>query len=80
MQKINVEYTDTFAGQANYSWVQRMTLEAPDGVSDRAIVRRVKKLLDMTGVRFSRREHYGDTIALWHPEGCATVLFISWEY
>lgn len=27
MEKWNVEYTDTFAGEANYSWVRRATIE-----------------------------------------------------
>lgn len=27
MEKWNVEYTDTFAGEANYCWVRRATIE-----------------------------------------------------
>jgi hypothetical protein len=29
--KYAVEYTDTFAGEANYSWVRRAIIEAPAG-------------------------------------------------
>jgi hypothetical protein len=41
----DVEITDTFGGEANYSWVHRHTLNLPDGASDRAIVKAVAKPL-----------------------------------
>jgi hypothetical protein len=30
MHKYNVEYTDTFGGEANYSWVQRHVVSVPE--------------------------------------------------
>ena len=77
--KVFAEFTDAFGGEANYSWVQRATIEVPDTLSDRAIVRRVKKALNVEGMRAKRREDYGDQIWLWGIGGC-TVLFISVEY
>ena len=72
------EYTDTFGGESNYSWVRRGELDVPEKTSDLAVVRRVKKELGLTGSRFARLEKYnGDTIALWHPDHACTVLFIS---
>ena len=77
--KVFAEFTDAFGGEANYSWVQRATIEVPDNLSDRAIVRRAKKALGVEGMRAKRREDYGDQIWLWGIGGC-TVLFISFEH
>ena len=37
MFTLDVEYTDTFGGEANYCWVDRKQLELPDGLSDIAM-------------------------------------------
>ncbi len=49
--QLNVEYTDTFGGVANYSWVERKTLDIPEGSSDRLIMRRVREALGLEGVK-----------------------------
>lgn len=77
--KVLAELTDTYGGEANYSWVRRVELEVPDTLSDRAIVRRAKKAVGVEGVRATRRENYGDHIWLWGLGGC-TALFISIEH
>ena len=77
--KVFAEFTDTYGGEANYAWVRKARFEAPDNLSDRAIVRRAKKALGVEGVRATRRENYGDQIWLWGLGGC-TVLFISVEH
>ena len=48
--KFNVEYTDTFSGEANYAWVKRATITMPelthygyDGVSGYGKANRVFK-------------------------------------
>lgn len=76
--KFSVEYTDTFAGEANYAWARRATIEAPENISDIAIMRRAKKELGLSGVR-GRREIWGETI-VFRPCGACTILFISPEY
>lgn len=76
--KVLAELTDTYGGEANYSWVRRVELEVPDTLSDRAIVRRAKKALGVEGVRATRREDYGDSLAFWGLGGCV-VLFIHWN-
>ena len=75
MIEFDVEYTDTFSGQANYAWVTRKTLELPDNVPDRTLVRAAKAALGMTGVR-CKREDMGDAIAL-RPVGANTIIFIT---
>lgn len=67
--------TDTFGGEPNYTWVRRGEVELPEGVSDLALVRRVKRELGMECVR-CRKEKWGDTLVL-HPIGQCVVVFIE---
>lgn len=76
--QFNFELTGTFGGEANYSWVKRSTIEAPDTVSDLALVRRAKKFAGFTGLR-CRVDRLGDTIAIY-PAGLCQVCFIFTSY
>lgn len=73
--RFEAEYTDTFGGEANYAWVNRVEFELPEDASDLAVVRKAKALLGLANVR-CKREEMGDTIALY-PRGSCTVLFIT---
>jgi hypothetical protein len=91
MHTFNVEYTDTFGGEANYSWVRRVSVTMPelthygyDGgtnyvksnkVFERELMRKAKAAVGLTGVR-GRKESFGDTIA-FYPYGSCTVLFVN---
>ncbi len=68
------EFTDTFGGEANYSWVRRGTVQAR---SLRGAVILAKRELGLTGHR-CRVSDYGDETALY-PAGSCTVLFVRWE-
>lgn len=86
------EYTDTFAGEANYCWVRRGKVTMPelthyghDGctnfwkankVMERELVKMVKAELGLTGVQ-CKREEYGDTIVL-RPYGGFSIVFIDY--
>jgi hypothetical protein len=86
-----IEYTDTFGGEANYCWVKRATITMPelthygyDGATNyskankiyqRELMKKAKAAVGLTGARGSV-ESYGDTID-FRPYGCATVMFIS---
>jgi len=74
MAQFVCELTDTFAGEANYSWVKRETITIPDRSSDRKIVMGAKSALGLTGQRCRKVDH-GDTIEL-RPYGQCTVAFI----
>lgn len=92
MNKYQFEYTDTFGGEANYSWVKRGSVVMPDLTAygydgsrgfikvkktfERELVRKVKSRLGLSGIR-CKREAYGDTIEL-RPYGMASVVFINW--
>jgi hypothetical protein len=73
--KYQVELTDTFGGEANYSWVRRAEIEVPADITNRALVRRAKAALGLSGVRCERSNH-GDMLEL-RPYGSCTVMFIS---
>lgn len=90
----SIEYTDTFAGEANYCWVKRASVAMPelthygyDGGSNyckankiyqRELMKRAKAAVGLTGAR-GRVTSYGETIE-FRPHGCATVLFITANY
>ena len=72
------EYTDTFGGQANYSWVDRATFELARDANRRQIVSAAKAAIGLTGVR-CRTSRFGEVYEL-HPYGSCTVLFITPRY
>lgn len=91
MNKHDVEYTDTFAGEANYSWVERHIISMPelthygyDGstnyskankVYQRELVKKAKASLGLTGVRGKGYWH-GDDFE-FRPYRSNTVMFIT---
>ena len=74
--RFNVEYTDTFCGEANYSWVKRAEIELPDDAKDREIMRKAKATVGLTGVR-GVTDFCSDTIR-FRPFRRNTVMFITW--
>ena len=75
--KVNIEVTDTFGHEANYSWVRRYVMDLPDSLSDYAIVRRVKKEIGWSGSRCVTT-NYGDTIEL-RPMGVCQVCYVTFN-
>lgn len=91
--KYDVEYTDTFGGEANYSWVRRATIIMPelthygyDGGTNYAKVNRVfmrelcrkaKAAMGLTGAR-GRTSDYGDGLE-FRPYGACTVMFVTYR-
>ncbi len=76
--EMEIEYTDTFGGEANYCWVKRETLTLPVGISDIAIMRRAKAAMGLTGVK-GRTENYGDGFKFVPHRSC-TVMFAQTVY
>jgi hypothetical protein len=90
--KYNVEYTDTFGGEANYSWVKRATVSMPelthygyDGSTNyskanktfgRELMKRAKAAVGITGVRGKTFRH-GDMYE-FRPHNSCTVMFVSY--
>ena len=74
--KAQVELTDTFGGEANYSWVKRAEFVC-DGMTDRQIERKAREEIGLTGVR-CKREDLGDMVA-WYPHNSCTVAFLTFD-
>lgn len=75
--KHSIEITDLFGGEANYSWVRRMSFLSDENLSDLTVVRRLKKLAGWDGAKCDR-ESYGESIVL-KPRNMCQVAFITSE-
>ncbi len=81
-----VEVTDTFGGEANYSWVRRYSVETPaceyrDPAYNRILVRRAKAAAGWTGLRCQVVDNSGDHIEV-RPVGRSApcwVMFIDYD-
>lgn len=71
--KLSLEKTDTFAGEANYCWVNRAVIECQD--TQWHISRAVKEWAGWTGIKCELTD-YGDTQE-YRPRGICQVLFVS---
>lgn len=69
------EYTDTFGGEANYSWVHRGTVQASN-ISLAA--RRARKELGLSGHRGTIQYSNSDECH-WKPAGMCTILFVTYH-
>ena len=72
---IQIEYTDTFCGETNYSWVKRFELTVPEELSDKTLMRIAKELCGLAGVRGTWYE-CSDSLK-FVPVNSNTVLFIT---
>jgi hypothetical protein len=73
--RVNIEVTDTFGGEANYSWANRQTITLPERASHLSIVRAAKMMMGWTGWK-CRTNDFGDMIKL-RPSGLCEVMFIT---
>lgn len=73
-----VDYTDTFGGEANYSWLRVAHFVAPEDASNSTLVRRAKRALNMSGWP-TRTERGGEVLALRPRDGANVVMFIYAE-
>ena len=73
--KTFIEVTDTFAGEANYSWVKRYNFDTEEKDSMLKIVRQALKISGYTGCR-TKKQDYGDTVRLDFV-GMCIVMFIT---
>lgn len=93
MHTYQIEITDTFGGEANYSWVRRHSFTMPelthygyDGATGyvkanksyrRELMRKVKALAGWTGAR-CKVDDYGDMIRI-EPRGACLVAFVNFK-
>ena len=74
----DIEVTDTFAGEANYSWAHRYVVHTADDISDRALVRRIKSAAGYSGIR-GQTCISGDFVEIRFPARCV-VIFADVRY
>lgn len=75
-----VEMTDTFGGEANYSWVKRGVLNPKmiDGFASRkSLVRQAKKFAGFNGFPATVTD-MGDTIEIRPASRYCVVVFVDW--
>jgi hypothetical protein len=93
MNRYNVEYTDTFGGEANYSWCRRAVIEVRPEESDHIFtsamtVARKRAAYDRDVMRKAkaavgltgvrgRTFHHGD-LTEFRPYRSCTVLFVTY--
>lgn len=95
MDKWDVELTDTFAGEANYSWVKRATIEMreiePDNIytSAATVVKKrnayrrelIRKAKAEMGLTGVRgRMHYFGDFYEFRPYKTCIVMFVRFNY
>ncbi|MFM7009051.1 MAG: hypothetical protein ACKO0Z_06910 [Betaproteobacteria bacterium] len=85
--RYQVELTDTFGGEANYSWVKRRAIRLPlanaEGAAarrayDAKIKREAKAAVGLTGIR-GQWTDFGDGFE-FRPRGMCQVLFVNYDY
>lgn len=72
---VHFEHTDTFGGDANYSWVRRDVAQLPDTATRRSLVQRAKKFAGLTGMRCEVLD-VGDVIII-RPRGLCQIVFAT---
>ena len=93
MHNYQIEITDLFGGEANYSWVKRYSATMPelthygyDGSSNyhkankvynRELVKKAKALAGWTNAK-CKIENWGDTIRI-EPIGSCVVAFVTYS-
>ena len=75
--KAQIEYTDTFSGEANYSWARRAEITFADDATDAQIKRAAKSAVDISGARGTWTK-FGDGLA-FRPRGSCTILFVNFD-
>lgn len=78
MSKYKLELTDTFGGEANYTWVKRTTLELPEGAGDKWLGVFAREWAGFTGVR-CEVENDGNFGLVIRPRGMCQVLFVQFD-
>ena len=73
--RYKLELTDTFGGEANYSWVQREDVKINANYSGPWIVRQAKAAMGLTGIK-GKTTDFGDSIRVDFTSDCM-VLFIN---
>ena len=73
----SIEVTDTFGGEANYSWVRRFEMKAKDGETAQRTMRRARRVAGLHGR--GAWSNYGDQFRL-DLSGACVCMFVTYQY
>jgi len=73
MKTYFVEMTDTFAGEANYAWVNRFKVTA------RSAAGAIRKVSNETGYRFRKQSDFGDCLVHDAVGACVRAFTHEWD-
>ncbi len=76
MLTYEVVHTDTFGGEANYSWVRKAEITVPHYTSRYQLVRDAKKAVGTNGV-WSMTEEHGDDLTIVYRAAKCVITFIT---
>ena len=74
--KYKIEVTDTFGGEANYSWVRRYDIDVNEDISELSFIRLVKKTIGWNGLKCKREKLGGTFDEMLIPRKICQVCFI----
>ena len=96
MQTYDYEFTDTFAGEANYCWAKRGTVDVPDLVhygytgscdgsyskANRSQLREVMRLVkaELGLTGLRGKRESWGDVEVFRPYGSNTILFVEFNY
>jgi hypothetical protein len=72
----NIEVTDTFGGETNYSWVRRYTIPSKRGDTQRGVITRAKRAAGLSGVK-GETAWYGDA-GDFRPRRACIAMLVQW--
>lgn len=75
--RVQFEVTDTFGGEANYSWFKRTELVLPDGTTDRMVVALARQWAGWSGKGSQWEKMGGNDDIRVKPYGLLQVMFIT---
>ena len=70
------EFTDTYAGEANYCWVKLAYIESANDL--KTAMKKARAQFGLTGIRGDIVAKYGDETH-WKPRGSCTILMVRWN-
>ena len=73
MTKYYAELTDTYGGEANYSWVTRFSLDAKSDLGA------IQKLSRNIGMNFRKDWDDGDTVRYNSKSGAMCLFLSAWD-
>ena len=76
MKTFDVTLTDTYGGEANYSWVHRAVIKTKDSITAKGLSIHARAAVGMTGVRSSMFVDFGDMIQIEFKKH-NVILFIT---